>query len=370
MHGYAANIDAGEAVAFLADASPDDHTLIVTHAKPDGDALGSVLALTHTLRERGQSVTGVLVPPVPASLAALPGADALEVAADPAACARHAEAGRYTRAVVVDTGAWSQVGPLRPAIEPLVDRTLIIDHHLSGDIPAAVRLIDAEAAAAAELVAELVEMLSRGDAPAGRRADDDSGFTPLPGPVRDALFVGIASDTGWFRFSNTRPQTHELASRLLRMGTDHADLYRRLEQQDRPEKLLLMQRAVASMKTVAGGAGVLMSLRPADFAETGAMPEETDRLVDIPQATRSVEAVTLAVEQGDGAGVVTRLSFRSKPPAAGADAASAVNVADLAGRFGGGGHARAAGAKVQAPLDEVLPELEAALRAALSVGTA
>ena len=347
MPGYASNISLDDAVAWLRDAGPDAHTLVVTHAKPDGDALGSLLALTLVLRQLGQTVTGALVPPVPAPLAELAGAEAL------VRCGSEAEAvaaaAGVTRVVVVDTGAWSQVGVLRPAIEPLLTETLIIDHHLSGGIDAARLLIDGEAAAAAELVAEVVGRLLGGGADAR-----------LPEAVRDGLFVGIASDPGWFRFSNTRPQTHALAGRLIAQGADHANLYRRLEQQDRPEKLRLTQRALASIEAVAGGRGVIMTLRPADFAETGALPEETDRLVDLPQNTGPVEAVVLAVEAEapNGNGLMTRMSFRSKPPAA--PGAPAVNVAELAGEFDGGGHARAAGARAAGGLDVVLPRLRVA----------
>lgn len=327
----------------------DGPILVLTHAKPDGDAFGSVVALTATLQSLGHTARGVFVPPLPQALARLPGADLADLwdenyrpPFDPA---------MY---VVVDTGAWSQVGPLREFVEPHLDRTLILDHHLSGDIPAADRFVVGEAAAACEIIAELVELLIPTCVPPGRREGDTAGYAPLPPVIRDALFVGIASDTGWFRFSNVRPQTHELAAKLIRQGTDHAELYQKLEQAERPEKLALLTRALQSLTLHADGRAAVITLRQQDFAETGALPEETERLIDTPQMVGGIEVFVVVTETEDG---TSRMSFRSKHAADD----SAINVADLAARFGGGGHARAAGAKVDRPVDEVLAELSDAL---------
>ncbi len=354
MNDYAANLSLpGLANVLLDDTGP---VLLLTHAKPDGDAIGSVLAMVHTLRGMRREAHGVLVPPVADSLLHLEGADELEIFDD-----HYAPATPPAQVVIVDTGAWSQVGPMRPIIEPLLDRTVIIDHHLSGDIPAAHRYIDGEAAACCEIVAEVIELMIHPAHPPGRRETDTAGFKPLPPVIRDALFVGIASDTGWFRFSNTRPGTHELAARLIRMGTDNAGLYQRLEQGERPEKLGLLCRAVSNLQLLADSQAAVMVLRAQDFAETGARPEETERLVDIPQIVEQVQVVVLITEHlvtEDGeTRSTTRMSFRSKPAPADAGSDRAVNVAELAAHFGGGGHARAAGAKVDRPIDEVVPEV-------------
>ena len=339
----------------------DSQIVVLTHAKPDGDAFGSVLALVTTLRKIGRQATGVLVPPVPACLAALPGGDTLTV---------HREGMTLPdaeRVVLVDTGAWSQVGALRGYVEARLDRTIIIDHHLSGNVDAAERHVVGDAAANCELIAELVELLLARDAAGGgpsggggRRTGDTAGYTPLDPVVRDALFVGIASDTGWFRFSNTRPETHELAAKLIRQGTDHAMLYQRLEQNDRPEKLALLTRALDGLEYMADGKAAVMTLTLADFRETGARPDETERVIDTPQVVGDTQVFVLLTEaapdrQGGTPG--TRMSFRSRHT--GDD--TAVDVAQLAQRFGGGGHARAAGAKSNKPLAEVKADLAEAL---------
>ncbi len=363
MNNYTSNLTLPAAANRLVD--DPGPALILTHAKPDGDALGSVLALLHTMRGLGRQAHGVLVPPVTHALGHLPGADLLDryhddyqLPFDPA------------QIIIVDTGAWSQVGPMRAFIEPRLDRTFIIDHHLSGDIPAKDRLIDAGAAACCEIIAEMVELMINPTQAPGKRETDAAGYKPLPPITRDALFVGVASDTGWFRFSNTRPQTHELAARLIRMGTDHAGLYQHLEQGERPEKLKLLCRAVSNLTLLTEHSAAVMVLRAKDFEETGALPEETERLVDIPQIVEQIQVVVLVtehiVQDDQGPRSTTRMSFRSKPASTcainGANNDHAINVADLAARFGGGGHARAAGAKVDRPVDEVLPEVFAVLR--------
>ncbi len=262
--------------------------------------------------------------------------------------------------IVLDTGAWSQLGAIAPVVERNLAETMIIDHHLGGDVNAPHRLINGEAAAACELVAEVVQGLVRPDHPEGKREGDTAGYKPLPNVTRDALFVGIASDTGWFRFSNVRPRTHELAAALIRMGCDHARLYGVLEQADRVEKLDLLTRALASLQRVPEADAAVMVLRKEDFAETGARSEETERVIDVPQSVDAINVVVLLSEVAGKGGAITRMSFRSKP--VGPGGAEPVNVSDLAARFGGGGHARAAGARREAPVDEVLPEVLAALR--------
>jgi len=366
MSEYRSNVSLSTAAARLADAQS---VAVTTHAKPDGDAFGSVVALGAALRALGRDVVAVFMPPVPHALQGLAGArdvrtwnDGQDAAA--AAAAAHAAAADDAAAesdelrrrleaaeqwVVVDTGAWSQLEPLRPVLESRLDRTLVIDHHISGDVEAALRYIDSDAASCCEIIARFIDEL--GAAP-------DQLFNPV---VAESLFVGIAADTGWFRFSNTRAETYELAARLKRLGVDHASLYGKLEQAERPEKIALVRRALDSMELLCHGAAALMVLRADDFSDTGAMLEETERIIDLPQIVESVQVAVLATESRRGRGEPIRLSFRSKP------SSDAVNVAELAAEFGGGGHARAAGAKVDDSLDAVLRRVREALQRRLSV---
>jgi len=339
---YQSTFDLDAAARLIQKTAGRIHCL--THAKPDGDAFGSVVALVATLRTLDKDVSACFVPPIPASLADMHGAELVNLCLDPAGLQ---SAELY---IILDTGARSQLGPMAQLIDQHPDRTLIIDHHLTGDVAAQYRIIDGDAAACCEIVADLIDRLLA----------DRGGLTAAPRVVANALFVGIASDTGWFRFSSTRPETHQLAARLLRQGVDHAELYRQLEQMERPEKLALLTRALDSLQLFADGRAALMSLRLSDFADTGALEEETERLIDVPQQIGTIQVIALLSEKLDEDETghkrpITRMSFRSKP------GKNAVNVADLAARFGGGGHARAAGARMPAPLDEVAPQVAQAL---------
>lgn len=322
----------------------DGPVFITAHTKPDGDAFGSVVALAEALKQLGKPTFACFAPPVTASLLNLNGNDLTHILDD------KTDIPDCSLYIVLDTGAWSQIEPVRHIIEPNLERTLILDHHLSGDIDAAHKVVGPDAAACAEIVADLIDLLGQDN--------------PIDwhGVIAQALFTGIGTDTGWFRFSNTRPQTHRLAARLLELGVDNADLYARLHQTERPAKLALLTRALASLTYLADDRAVIMHLTRQDFADTGALEEETERLIDVPQQVGRIQAVALVTESTtdtpNGQAPLARISFRSKP---GPDA---VNVADLAGQLGGGGHARAAGAKVQAPLDRAIKQVTDLLEAA------
>ncbi|MAE63573.1 MAG: hypothetical protein CMJ18_04825 [Phycisphaeraceae bacterium] len=309
---------------------------VTTHAKPDGDAFGAVVAMATGLRSLGKQVDAWIVPPMPGNL------EVLEGAADLLRYEPGVDVPETDLLIILDTGASTQLEPLFPVLASRLDRALIVDHHLSGDVSARWRLIDHEAAACCEQVVQLLGSLGIG-------LEDEV--------IRQSLFIGIATDTGWFRFSNTRPFTHEIAAALLHAGVDHADLYGSLYQNDRREKLRLMARALASLKLLAGDTVAVMVLREEDFVASGAGVSDLEQLVDLPQVVGSIRTVVLVSrppEAGHGPEPV-RLSFRSKP---GPDA---LNVADLARRFGGGGHARAAGAKVDGELDDVVSRVISAL---------
>ncbi|MCC7192787.1 MAG: DHH family phosphoesterase [Phycisphaeraceae bacterium] len=346
MSDYVSNLSREAAGALLVGSK---RVVVTTHAKPDGDAYGAVIALTNALRRTGAETYACFMPPVHSSFRSLAGFDQAIVIEE---VTQWPQADLY---VIVDTGAWSQLLPARDFLTKRLDRTLILDHHLTGGVEAAHRYIDSHAASSCEIIAELIESIAN-----QTEISIDTLLDPI---VCEALFVGIASDTGWFRYSNTRPQTHELAAQLLRRGVDHAALFQKLEQTERPEKLQLLIRAVSSLRLISRDRAAVMVLHSNDFAETGSLIEETERFVDIPQMVESVQVVVLITEppvEKDMPPGPVRLSFRSKP------GPNAIDVTQIAGQFGGGGHARAAGAKIDAPLETVITRVTAALQDVLS----
>lgn len=343
VNDYTANLTLDQAADLLKQTAGP--ITVITHAKPDGDAAGTLVALVTALNAIGKQARGILCPPVTESLEFLAQSYGIEVVDDPAQFPADTD-----QLVIVDTGAYSQLGPLSDAVRPLLDRTLILDHHLSGDVQAKHRYIDATAAAAAEIIAALIDKL----------VDKATIGSQAQQTINDALFTGIASDTGWFRFSNVTPATHRLAADLIAAGVDHTGLYARLEQAERPEKLKLLIRAVDSLELLANDRAAVMTLHANDFAETGARTEETERLIDIPQQVGSVQVIALISEAQTERGPQTRVSFRSKP------LPGAVNVAELAATFGGGGHARAAGAKIDEPIAQARPRIVEAMQQAIN----
>ncbi|MCH2138760.1 MAG: DHH family phosphoesterase [Phycisphaerales bacterium] len=311
----------------------------ITHAKPDGDAMGSVLALVRALQGTCD-VQGICVGPVPEPLLRLVGDTAITtIAAD-----GDPPSGHPDLIVVVDTGAWSQLGVLAPWVKAAGDAVVVIDHHASGDADmAATRLVDSSAASATMLVMRVVQAmgidLGRGD------------FS-----VAEALFAGLATDTGWFRQANADAAAFAAAATLLAHDVDKNGLHRTIEETARPHRLALQSRLLSSIEWVAGGRGALMFLREADFTETGGRRDELTGLVNAPLVVDGVEfSVMLVEDPAEG----VKLSLRSKPPRT--PGGDFVNVRDLAGHLGGGGHVHASGARCSGSLADARDAVLAAM---------
>jgi phosphoesterase RecJ-like protein len=152
--------------------------------------------------------------------------------------------------------------------------------------------------------------------------------------IAQALFVAIASDTGWFQFSNTTPRTMRLVADLMERGVDTDRLYQLLYQNERVARLRTQQRAMQSLQLHADDRLAIMTLTVDDLRAAGASVNDTENLVNVPLMVRTVEVSVLITE--DPAGGPTRVSLRSK---------GGINCAEYTARHAGGGHARAAGAK-------------------------
>ncbi len=343
---YTSNCTLEDAAGLLQNApSP---IWILTHAKPDGDALGSMIALRETLAALGKTTQAVVVGPVSQELRGMSGLAAVaELDAEPSEQAlQDALPGEPGFVVVCDTGAEKQLGPVMPRVSPWMDRTLVLDHHLSGDLQAGHKLIDANRASCAELIADVIQAIP--------------GVVMNPA-TREALYTGIATDTGWFRYSSTNPGTLRRAADLMAAGVDHATLFERIEHQASPAKLGLIARALASLRYAAAGKAAVMAISRADFEALDAGPAMCDGIVQYPLMVGSVQAVALLTERPQGDGSTVRISFRSKP------IDGALNVAEFAGQFfDGGGHARAAGGGSELPLAEAIEAVCRAFDQALS----
>lgn len=324
--------------------------LVLTHHKPDGDAAGSTLALARTLRRVKGSDDAASIwywGPLPLFLPHL-AADTGYLHLD----GRAIPPTEPDAIVILDTGSWSQLEPVKGWLAARTGRIAVIDHHLQGDPGVtARRVVTPTAAAACELVAELcANLLSR------------PGPAALPVEIATPLYAGIATDTGWFRHSNVTAATMKLASQLLEAGADHTGIYSAIEQHERPARLSIMARALASVEYHDRGRLALMTLTQRDFADCGAENVDSGGFADAPLIIESVRVAAVLTEMPADGGQppITKLSVRSK---VGPDS---LDVNALSKTLGGGGHARAAGARINAPLAEARRRLLASVAAARS----
>jgi len=221
-----------------------------------------------------------------------------------------------------------------------------VDHHLRGDAAIADRrIVETTAPAAAQIIAGLCTELL------GVPANE------LPVDVATPLYLGIATDTGWFRHSNATPTMFRLVADLLEAGVASTDLYRLIEQRDRVSRLRLFGRALSKLETHTDNTVAIVMLDAQDFKDTGGTAGDTGGFADRMLAVESVQVAVVLTESKDHTGApVTKISFRSKP------GPEEIDVNRVAGTLGGGGHARAAGAR----LPQSLPETRDAVLAALA----
>jgi phosphoesterase RecJ-like protein len=312
--------------AILDVLSRSKRVLITTHVRPDGDALGSTAALVLGLRAKGIAAHVVLLsaPPEKYSFvfrdSDIPYTDIEKGWPDSLSLES------FDAFLVVDTGTWSQLPGLRERIEKWPVPKLVVDHHLTQENWADAKLVVKEAAAAGEIVAELLEQWD----------------VPLTETIARSLFLAIASDTGWFHYSNTRPFTLRLAARLIEAGVDTDMLYQLLYQNERAERVTLQAGAQQTLELLADQRLAVMRVAKADFENARASMADTESLINVPLQIRAVEVSILFVEPTDGSAI--RVSLRSK---------GKIDVSKFAEKFGGGGHARAAGLKLVGSLDSV-----------------
>lgn len=313
--------------------------LLITHVRPDGDALGSVAATKLALEQRGIASEALLLSKLPNKYAFVFERAAVTFTDAGTSMPDSEWFARFDAVLVLDTGTWSQLPGLESILPALPSPVMVLDHHRTQEPWGVRRWVDVSAAAAGEMVIDLVHALS---AKVDRR-------------IAEALFVAIATDTGWFQFSNTTPHTLRAAAELMDAGVDTDDLYQLIYQNERAPRLLLQARAMQSLKLHANNRVATIAIRAADFGAVGADVPDTENLVNIPLQVRSVELSAIFTETPTPGPI--RVSLRSK---------GSVDVAKFAEQFGGGGHARASGLKLDGTLDEVVDRVSSALIQALS----
>lgn len=298
--------------------------VLIAHVSPDGDTLGSALALRLALLAIGAVADVVCQDAVPELYATLPGAGTV--------VPPEKVAGRvYDLAVAVDVSDALRMGDCSPVFEAARSR-MVVDHHGTNTRFGEENWVDPDASATGVLVLQLVRAL-------------DAELTP---EIARCLFVALSTDTGHFQYQNTNAQALRAAADCVEARIDVAQITEGLYRERPRAKTELLACALRSLRFERGGRLAYMQLSRADFERCGASDAMSEGLINYAIETQGVKVAFLARENGAG----VKFSLRSRPP---------YDVAAVCKRFGGGGHVFAAGCTIAAPLDEAIPAMLAAI---------
>ena len=307
-----------DAVAFL---TKYDSFLLMAHVAPDGDTLGSCLALQKLLQQLGKQAWGVCDDPLPHLYAFLPGADGL-LAPDAAVDVQAFVA--VDCADVGRTGSqWDRVGT-KPS--------LCIDHHITNPAFATVNHIE-DCAATGELITLLYDAFGQ----------------PINPEVGACLYTAIATDTGNFAYSSVTPRTFALMGKVMESGFDLPECNRLIYRNQRLQKLRMTARTVENAKLYRDGQVIVATLSKAETEAVDGLKADAEGIID---SLRDVETVVVACFLREEGASEVKLSLRAK---------DRVDCAALARAYGGGGHLRAAGATLHMSLAEAEAEVTKAL---------
>ncbi len=303
--------------------------LLLSHTKPDCDALASLLAMRAFLRAKDIEPLAVQFDPTP------PRYVALQRFAPMAVWQRDVserDLADVDGVIVLDTCSYNQLQPLADWLRATRLPKLAVDHHVTRDDLADVYVIDESASSTCLILYDWARAIDL-------NLDDET---------RRALFVGIATDTGWFRHANTDARTLSAAAELADRGVNVNEIFRQLHQTDSAARIRLLGMMLGGMELYADDRVAVQFVSEKTIQSLGGRTSDTEDVINEPLRIESVRVSVMLVEQIDGP---VRVSFRSKPPAN--DETIDVDVAAVAQHFGGGGHRRAAGARVSGSVDKV-----------------
>ncbi|MDB6152828.1 MAG: hypothetical protein JWL90_1281 [Chthoniobacteraceae bacterium] len=292
--------------------------VIMSHIRPDGDALGCELAMALCLRELGKDVTVWNEDGMLEKLRFLPHSELVEKPP-----VENPE--EFEVAIALDTAVQNRVGTCFKALKH-ADLWINIDHHVTNDHYGDLAYIDPTAPATGQI---LFELFSQNGLP----------ITPA---MADNLFVAISTDTGSFPYPNTTARTYEIAAELIRAGVKVGALSQKLYESYPRRRLELLRALLNVMRMTANDRVASFALSIATAESLGAQPEDNEGLIDTIRAIEGVVVAAFIEELPDNK---VRISLRSKDPR--------IDVSKICAFFGGGGHTLAAGARIDGPLAEV-----------------
>jgi bifunctional oligoribonuclease and PAP phosphatase NrnA len=300
------------------------HILVVSHTNPDGDAIGSLIATGLSLKALNKETTLYNESPIPAVYRFLPEVHHV---------VRKLEKADYDLAVILDCSNLDRIGKAVSAVKqiPLI---VNIDHHITNTRFGHVQLIDTSACATSEIVYWLIKQMD----------------IPLDKFIATAIYTGILTDTGSFRFSNTNRAAFAICQEMLDLGVDPYDISQRVYGTYSLGRIKLLNLALDSIEISNNGKLSIMTLTRDMFVETHTQPEDGDGLINYAKRIEDIKVAALIQEHHNGKGPLKNnsntyhVSLRSD---------GTVDVAAIASMFGGGGHSSAAGFNIESTLSEI-----------------
>jgi phosphoesterase RecJ-like protein len=325
------NLDWDKLISIL---QKHDRFVLTSHIRPDCDALGSELGMAGILQAMGKEfmiVNGHQTPPI---LTFLDPAQTIRVVSE------HIDAEDVSGdcLIILDTSAWAQLGPMADVLRRWTGSKIVIDHHVGEDDLGAQFFKDTSAEATGHLVALLAKKAG----------------VKMTKTMATSLYAAIATDTGWFRFASTTSDTYRVIAELVDAGASPSSIYGDLYERDTIGRVRLRGRILARVQTESNGQLIHTFVRKDDFAESGALPSDTEDAINLALAIEGTKVAFIMIEQMKGG---FKISFRSR---------CHVDCNELARQFGGGGHRAAAGAFVEAEFGELQARVLQATRAALA----
>ena len=297
---------------------------VCSHINPDGDTLGSAAAMGLALKSLGKEVTLFCDGKIPDNLSFLPGADTFR--------RPDGTEGPFDLLLAVDISDQARLGRCESLLSR-VKRTAQIDHHPTNPLFADVNSVDGDAPATCVLIREQLKELG----------------VPLNRDLAICLYTGMSTDTGNFSFHSTNAETFEIMAELMRNDLPLSTLSRILFRERARPQVLLMGRAINSLRYYAEGRIAAMKLTARDFADCDALAEHADTIVNIGLETVGTDMALLGRDAEEG---MVKFSLRAKSPQ---------RIDDVAQSLGGGGHPQASGVTMPGPLDEALAQVVAAM---------
>ncbi len=301
-----------------------NNCLLTTHTRPDGDACGCILAISNVLTALGKKTKALMLSPMPEWYEFL-FAEKVPVLGEDIQLDEliQGRLGEFDLIIIVDTNSLSQLPEFEKFIKQIDKPVLIIDHHVTTDSLGDVELVDSDAAATSLIIYDLLKFAN----------------WPVTEKIAEALFVAVATDTGWFQFSNTNSRVYRSCAELIDAGANPAEIYHSLYENFSYQRFKLTLAMLNTLELHLDGRFATQHVSQRDFQQTGATYKDTENLINECRRISTVETAALFVELKDGR---IRCSLRST---------GTVDVSKIAAKFGGGGHKMAAGTFLPGPLE-------------------